>query len=199
MEAQVERHKPATASVRFRALQQFFKFLAAEGDIKSSPMAGMSPPIIPEEPVPVIPDDDLDKLVRITVGTGFFDRRDHACIRFFLDTGVRVAEAAGMDVDDVDLDHCVARVLGKGRKPARNSVPVAARTITRDLSPRVDRRSPGRVTVAATSAASGAGGRLGAPFGPGLEALRPRRRCGAAGGIGRQRTRRATEGLSGPI
>lgn len=126
MAAQVERHKPATASVRFRALQQFFKFLVAEGDIKSSPMAGMSPPIIPEEPVPVIPDADLDKLLRVTVGTGFFDRRDHACIRFFLDTGVRVAEAAGMDVDDVDLDACVARVLGKGRKP--RAVPFGDKT-----------------------------------------------------------------------
>src|SRR5688572_10855778 len=33
------RAKPATASNRYRALQQFFKWLVAEGELKTSPMA----------------------------------------------------------------------------------------------------------------------------------------------------------------
>jgi site-specific recombinase XerD len=34
----LSRCKPATASVRFRSAQQFFKFLAEEGEIEVSPM-----------------------------------------------------------------------------------------------------------------------------------------------------------------
>src|SRR5581483_10660490 len=40
------RCKPATASVRFRSVQQFFKFLAQEGEIEVSPMRAMRPPIV---------------------------------------------------------------------------------------------------------------------------------------------------------
>src|SRR5262249_6095184 len=42
--------KPATLSNRFRALQQFFKYLVDEGEITTSPMVRMSRPRIPEEP-----------------------------------------------------------------------------------------------------------------------------------------------------
>src|SRR6266566_1938910 len=40
--------RPATLSQRFRSLQQFFKWLAAEGEIEGSPMATMRPPHVPE-------------------------------------------------------------------------------------------------------------------------------------------------------
>jgi hypothetical protein len=48
MEALLSRWKPATANNRFRALQQFFRFLEEEGDILESPMARMRPPKVPD-------------------------------------------------------------------------------------------------------------------------------------------------------
>jgi integrase/recombinase XerC len=45
--------RPATLSQRFRSLQQFFKWLAAEGEIRRNPMAGIRPPHVPETPPPV--------------------------------------------------------------------------------------------------------------------------------------------------
>jgi site-specific recombinase XerC len=45
-------------------------------------------------------------------------RRDAAILRLFLDTGVRVAEAAGIMLPgDLDLDDQLVIVLGKGRRP----------------------------------------------------------------------------------
>jgi len=41
--------RPATLSQRFRSLQQFFKWLAAEGETEGSPMATMRPPHVPAE------------------------------------------------------------------------------------------------------------------------------------------------------
>ena len=40
------------ASNQFRALQQFFKWLAAEEDLPS-PVAGLRPPRVADKPVPV--------------------------------------------------------------------------------------------------------------------------------------------------
>jgi integrase/recombinase XerD len=46
------RYSPAYASNQFRALQQFFQWLAAEDEIPD-PMAGLRPPHVPGKPVPV--------------------------------------------------------------------------------------------------------------------------------------------------
>jgi site-specific recombinase XerD len=48
----------------------------------------------------------------------FADRRDAAILRLFLDTGVRVSEAAGIMLPgDLDPDDQVVVVVGKGRRP----------------------------------------------------------------------------------
>ncbi len=109
--------KPATASNRYRALQSFFKWAVAEGELKASPMANMKPPAVPEEPPTVLSDDDLRKLLLACAGKTLEERRDTAIIRLFLDTGMRRAELAGLKVDDIDFEHDVALVVGKGRRP----------------------------------------------------------------------------------
>jgi integrase/recombinase XerC len=108
---------PATVSVRYRALQQWFKWLLDEDEIPADPMAKMKAPTVPEVPVPVVTDDELKKLLKTCAGTDFVSRRDNAILRLFLDTGMRRAELAGLRLTDVDLDLEVAMVLGKGRRP----------------------------------------------------------------------------------
>lgn len=111
------RLKPATASVRFRSLQQFFKFLAEEGEITDSPMRNMRAPIVPEQPVAVVTEDELGRLLRACSGRTFADRRDTAILRLFLDTGMRLSELTGLRVEDLDFEQDVAGVMGKGRRP----------------------------------------------------------------------------------
>ncbi|MGH9281083.1 MAG: tyrosine-type recombinase/integrase [Acidimicrobiales bacterium] len=110
------RTKPATASNRFRALQQFFKFAVEEGEIDVSPMERMRRPTVPVEPVPVLSAEQLRALVAACGGKEFEDRRDTAIIRLFVDTGMRRAELLGLRVADLDFDNDVALVMGKGRK-----------------------------------------------------------------------------------
>ena len=116
MEAVLARWKPSTASNRFRSLQQFFKYLVDEDELDTSPMANMTPPQVPEQPVPVLAEEDLKKLLADCSGSGFEDRRDQALIRLLVDTGMRRGELLGMRVEDLDLDQQVAFVLGKGRR-----------------------------------------------------------------------------------
>jgi integrase/recombinase XerC len=42
--------------------------------------------------------------------------RDRLIVEMLYATGIRVSELCGLDVDDVDVDRCVLRVLGKGNK-----------------------------------------------------------------------------------
>jgi site-specific recombinase XerD len=109
--------RPATLSQRFRSLQQFFRWLADEGEIERSPMGTMRPPQVPETPPPVLREEELRRLLDACAGTSFDDRRDSAILRLFIDTGMRRAELAGLRLEDVDFDHEVALVLGKGRRP----------------------------------------------------------------------------------
>lgn len=123
---QLARSRPATANQRYRSLQTFFKWCVAEEEIERSPMENMKPPSVPEVPVPVLGDEELKALIKACEGKEFEDRRDMAIIRLFLDTGMRCGELAGMTVEDVDFDHDVAHVIGKGQRP--RSAPFGRKT-----------------------------------------------------------------------
>jgi len=114
---QLTRHRPTTAAVRFRSLQQFYRWMIAEELVETSPLAGLGPPTVPEEPVPVLDESMISRLMGTMNGRTFEDRRDTAIVRLFLDTGMRLSEVAGLQVTDVDLDTDVAIVMGKGRRP----------------------------------------------------------------------------------
>ncbi len=114
---QVERHRPNTAATRYRALQQFFRWCVEEGELRSSPMANMRPPMVPDEPPAILPDDAIRRILTACEGSDFYARRDAAIVRLFADTGMRCAELAGLGLSDLDLDADTALVLGKGRRP----------------------------------------------------------------------------------
>jgi len=116
----------STAKTRFGGLQVFFKWLLEEGEIARSPMERMKPPQVPEQPVDIVDDDAIRRLLDVCSGRGFAELRDTAIIRLFIDSGMRVGEMAGIDVDDFDFEVGTVLVLGKGRR--RRSAPFGAKT-----------------------------------------------------------------------
>jgi site-specific recombinase XerD len=118
---------PATVAQAYRSLQQFWKWAVEEGETAVSPMARMRAPAVPEQPVPVLTDDQLRALIDVCrTGAPFDARRDTAIVRLFVDTGMRSGEAAGLSLGDVDFDQGVAWVMGKGRRP--RACPFGAKT-----------------------------------------------------------------------
>lgn len=107
---------PNTIATRFRALRRFCRWLIAEGEITTDPMAGMEHPSVPLAPVPLLSDDELARLIKACQGKDSRSRRDEAIIRLLLDTGMRVSELCGVTVDALDLDAEMVIVRGKGRK-----------------------------------------------------------------------------------
>jgi site-specific recombinase XerD len=112
----IESKSAATAKIRHTSLSLWFKWLADEEEIDRSPMLKVRPPAVPEQPVPIMSDDELRALLKATEGKDFAARRDTAIIRLFMDTGMRRGECASLAITDVDLDQQVAFVLGKGRR-----------------------------------------------------------------------------------
>jgi site-specific recombinase XerD len=117
---------PATVAKHYRSLQQLFRWLLEDGEIARSPMERMSPPDVPVQPVPVLGDDALAALLATCRGNTFENRRDTAIIRLLVDTGMRAGELCGLGVGDVDFDHQVAHVLGKGGR--NRACPFGAKT-----------------------------------------------------------------------
>ncbi len=118
--------RPATVSIAYRCLQAFWKWAVSEDEVRESPMARMTPPIIPEEPPPILRPDQIKAILDACAGTDFEARRDTAIVRMLLDTGMRRGEISGLRRADVDLEESVAIVLGKGRRP--RACPFGAKT-----------------------------------------------------------------------
>ena len=111
-----ERNAPGTVRTRWKGLHRFCGWLVAEGELTTNPMDGLAAPAVTAPPVPVLADDELTALIKACAGPRFYDRRDEAVIRMLLDCGVRVSELCGVTVEDLDLDHEMCMVTGKGRK-----------------------------------------------------------------------------------
>ena len=115
----LDRHSSAYASNQYRALQQFFKWLAAEDEMPD-PMEGLQPPVVSQKLVPVFTGQELTRLECACAGRSFAQRRDTAIIAVL---GVRLAEVAGLRYDpgdprrsDIDLWQREITVHGKGGK-----------------------------------------------------------------------------------
>jgi site-specific recombinase XerD len=106
----------STAATYYKVLRILYRWLDEEDEIARDPTAKMKRPIVPEQPVPVVPEDGLRRLLATCAGKTFEDRRDTVLILLLVDVGPRRAELMGLKVSDVDFDLDVLLVLGKGRR-----------------------------------------------------------------------------------
>jgi len=118
----LDRYSSAYASNQYRALQQFFKWLAAEDQLPD-PMVGLAPPRVLAKLVPVFTPGELSRLEQACAGRTFAQRRDTAIIAVLTATGIRLSELAGLQYDpgdprssDIDLSQREITVRGKGGK-----------------------------------------------------------------------------------
>ncbi len=129
-------------------LRSFFRWACREGLLSKSPVRGLPSPRVGKTLPRAMTLADTESLLE-TEDEGSFPERERALFELLYATGLRVSEAAGLDLDDVDLDSRVARALGKGGKerivpfgePARDAIrdylPVRGR-LRRDLAAEAD-------------------------------------------------------------
>lgn len=108
--------KASTASIEFRALQQFWKWALSDDLVIASPMARMTGPHVVVDPPKVLRTEELTRLLKACDGSDYRSRRDAALVFFFVDTGCRLDEVTRLQVADLDLQQGAAMVLGKGSR-----------------------------------------------------------------------------------
>jgi len=107
---------PSTTNAYYRTLNTFFNWLVAEGFLSRSPMQNIKPPRIPRKIIKPFSTEDIHNLLLLCSGNTFVDKRNRAMILRFLDTGLRLAELANIQLKDVNFDNETIKVMGKGAK-----------------------------------------------------------------------------------
>ena len=155
---------PATVSVYYRSLQPFWKWAIEEGLVRECPMRHMRPPIVPEQPVPILTPMTLRALLEACEGrasriaaTGHHPRaRRHRH---------PPRRAGGLAVGDVD--HRREGGRRNGRRPRQGSTaadacrseprprwPSSATSATASSHPKARRPMPSGSATAARSPAT---------------------------------------------
>jgi integrase/recombinase XerC len=101
---------------RLAALRSFFRFLVRRGRAKANPAREVRTPSLPGRLPAHLPIDQSEALFRQPFGDDEAGRRDRAILEALYASGARVAELAGLNLEDVDLREGSVRVMGKGRK-----------------------------------------------------------------------------------
>jgi integrase/recombinase XerC len=109
-----------TIARRATAARVFTAWLARTGRIPTDVGASLGSPKAHQTLPPVLRADEAADLIHAATehaGDGSpTGLRDVAMLELLYATGIRVGELVGLDVDDVDRERNVVRVLGKGRK-----------------------------------------------------------------------------------
>lgn len=132
------RLRPASIARKLAAIRAFYRWLTREQRVERDPSAGLSAPKLPMRLPRPLSVDDCEALVEAApaalpgaqadpAAAGLELLRDRALVELLYGAGLRVGEAVGLDVRDVDLLAREVRVLGKGRKERVVPLPSAAR------------------------------------------------------------------------
>ena len=111
--------KPATIRRRMASLRGFFRYLSRERRIARDPARLLRLPKMPKT-LPDVPNAEITNA--IVDGTTRADlnrpypKRDRLLFEFLYGCGLRVSEAVGLNIDDIDQSERWLRVRGKGKK-----------------------------------------------------------------------------------
>ena len=116
-----------TIARKLSSLKAFFNYLVKSNHLPANP-ADMVPFPKLEKTIPrFLSIDDLFRLLDSIKTDTWFDKRNLAMFETFYSTGMRISEIEGMDMDDIDFQNQMIRVLGKGSK--ERMVPVGKRAL----------------------------------------------------------------------
>lgn len=107
--------KPKTLLDRWGGLRAVYAWLVEEEqELEKSPLYGLKPPKVPDEPLELVDADVLRRLLGACEGRDFAARRDTALISILIDSGARRGAVASMTLEGTDLDGGTSIVYRKG-------------------------------------------------------------------------------------
>lgn len=100
---------------KLTTIKNFHNYLFQKGIIKANVAEAIDRPKIKKSLPKVLTLEQVDSLLDIKCNTAF-DYRNKAMLELLYATGLRISELLDLKLNDVDMENCVVRCLGKGSK-----------------------------------------------------------------------------------
>lgn len=121
-------NKKSTAENYIACLSSYWNFFCKEGMLTSNPFLAIDREKRKKKDIIYLQENQKDSFrAAFTYGEGLSDRqlifhdknylRELCICQILLDTGIRVSELVGLDLDDIDFDNCKLSIQRKGDKP----------------------------------------------------------------------------------
>ena len=106
----------STVARRLACLRSFFRFLQRRGEVSNNPAKALRTPRSGRKLPHFLTAEQAATLLETPPADDPAGKRDRAILETLYSAGLRVAELAGLNLDDWDRDADVLRVRGKGKK-----------------------------------------------------------------------------------
>ena len=132
------RNAKSSVARKLSALRSFFSYLVRQGELKHNPAEMVTAPKMGKAIPEFLPVDEAFQLMYGPDTTGVLGSRDRAILEVLYSCGLRVSELTALDLESIDLDLSIARVMGKGGK--ERVVPIGGKA-KKALSNYLERRA----------------------------------------------------------
>ncbi|HLY74256.1 MAG TPA: tyrosine recombinase XerC [Planctomycetota bacterium] len=111
-----ESYQKSSMARMLACLRTFYDYFLRRGGIDANPVRQVRTPRLEKKLPSFLDEEEVTRLLESTTGDGFTDRRDRALLETIYGGGLRVSEATGLDLGDLQIDQGFAVVRGKGGK-----------------------------------------------------------------------------------
>jgi len=134
------KNRKSSIARKVSTLRSFYRFLVREQMVSSNPIKNVATPKV-EKPLPTaLTVDEAFRLMDSPAEKGRL--RDRAILELLYSSGLRVSELVGLNVNQLDQDLGIVKVMGKGRK--ERIVPVGKEAMEALKAYLKDRKDLGR-------------------------------------------------------
>ncbi len=119
------KNKKSSIARKVSALRSFYRYLIREELATSNPAKSVSTPKVERTLPTTLTVDEAFRLIETQAGNKGL--RDRAILELLYSSGMRVGELVGLNLDQLDTDLGIVKVMGKGRK--ERLVPVGSKAV----------------------------------------------------------------------
>ena len=108
--------KSSSVNRKISSLKSLYLYLIKKNILKNSPISEVITPKKEKYLPSSMSEDEVDRLLKSPDSSNKTEKRDKAMIEMLYATGMRISELVNLKLTDVDMQRCVAKVFGKGKK-----------------------------------------------------------------------------------
>jgi integrase/recombinase XerC len=111
-----ESYEKSSMARMLACLRTFYDYFLRRGRVDTNPVRQVRTPRLDKKLPAFLDEGEVGRLLEATTGDTFTDLRDRALLETIYGGGLRVSEATGLNLPDLQLDQGFAVVRGKGGK-----------------------------------------------------------------------------------